>query len=210
MRHALHQDPSGRQGDGRAVAVRPVSRGRITTGASETEQDDEGSSIGQADLQEVQGHPPRRASCACCARTRATSSGRARGRATWHVSQASICRATSGWRSRSPTSTASAAARRARSARGAGRPRRARRDDLTDDEVLAHPPGDRRELQGRGRSAARGRAEHQAATSTSAAIAACATGGTCRCAASARTPTRAPARARGKTIAGKKPAPSKG
>ena len=63
---------SGRQGDGRAVAVdfRGASPGAVS--------EHEGSSIGQADLQELQGDPARRASCGFCARIRATSSGRAR------------------------------------------------------------------------------------------------------------------------------------
>ena len=108
--------------------------------------------------------PPRRASSGCSARTRATSSGKAEERrTTWHASQASTCRATSGWRSRSPTSTASAGARRAAILRrGRGRPEHARRDDADRRRGRAHPPRHRRELQGRGRSAPRGRAEHQA------------------------------------------------
>ena len=91
----------------------------------------------------------------------------------------------------------------------AGVDRDAKTDDLTDDEVVAHP----RESSTRDYKV-EGDLRREVALNikrcwTSAATAACATGGTCRCAASARTPTRAPARARGKTIAGKKPAPAK-
>ena len=57
------------------------------------------------------------------------------GETTWHASPASICRATSAWRSRSPTSTGSAASAALRICAAAEVDPGRKTDDLTDDEV---------------------------------------------------------------------------
>ena len=200
--HALRPDRPGDKVHGRALAARPVARPHHGVRGD----GHEGPSIGQAICKKCK--VIRRAgSCASCARTRGTSSARAR---AWHASPASTCRATSGWRSRSPTSTASAAAPRCSICAAAEVDPGRKTDDADRRRGHAHPARDRRELQGRGRPAPRRRRGTSSGWSTSAATAACATGATCRCAASARTPTRAPARARGATIAGQEAAAVEG
>ena len=165
----------------------------------------------KAHLSEVQGHPPRAASCACCARTRATSSGRAREDANGtHRGRRSAAQQAHGDRAHlhlrhRPRRARSRSAPRREVDPGA-QVRRSHRRRGERASVARSTPTYKVER----RSPPRRRRGTSSGSSTSAATAACATGGTCRCAASAPTRTRARARGRGETVAGKKTAPPEG
>ena len=133
---------------------------RATPSGSSAERDHEGTTVGQADVREVQDHPPPRPGPRDLPEP-ATQAAAGVGQA-WLASPGSTSPSTSASRSASRTSTASAARPRTSArASSASSPTRYVRD-LTDDEISKLRDLDRRRLRRRGRSAPRALAEHQA------------------------------------------------